>query len=174
MKSELLYINEDNEVVISAELLSIDIFDKIWNGNDNVVSRKKIALVFYIGSMDKKNPFRLYEKKDRINEACKLLGIGIDKEVEEALRIYIGATKTLGKDFLRSAINNIYKLMEHLNGIDLDERDSIGKLIHNPKQYADILKGQTKVLKDLEDALKMVDSEMEGSNLRGGAKQEIL
>jgi hypothetical protein len=179
----LFKINEFNKVVYSEKVMGISAFFKLWNRDttdDKEQALNEITFIYFIVSMNKDNPFRDYGRVERVkaaSDACFGTQIDYKKDavMTDAISTMLNLEKSATKDYLRDTISNIDKLRKFLTGVNLDERDANNKLIHNPKQYSDILKSQTDLLKGLKEALRMVDEEEddEETKIRGGAKREL-
>ncbi len=179
----LLKVDEDGNVNYDNNILGFEAFLNLWQ-RDKTTNKeeaiKEIAFVYFITSMNSDNQFREYGSTERIEVVSKIIfgkqvDYSKDEVISRAIETMLELDKSFAKDFLRSTIGRVDKLKSHLDDIDLDERDNNGKLIHNAKQYHDILVKQIDLIKSLKEAVKMVDSEdvSEDGKIRGDARREL-
>jgi len=179
----LIKVNSKGKIEFDDKLLGVDAFFQIWDRDESEnkeMAIKEISFVYFITSMNPDNSFREYHKNERVKVVADLVfGYSVDyrddKVINNAVNSMITLDKSHTKEFLRDIINNIGKLRNFLTAVDLDERDLNGKLIHNPKQYSDILSKQTELLKSLKGAIDMVDEEsnLSENKLRGDVRKEL-
>jgi len=179
----LIKLDEDGNVAYDNKLLTFDAFLTLWQ-RDKTPNKeeaiKEISFVYLITSMNEDNQFREYGSAERIRVVSKVVfgkqvDYSKDADISKAIETMLELDKSFSKDYLRSTIGRVDKLKSHLDDIDLNERDNNGKLVHNAKQYHDILVKQIDLIKSLKEAIKMVDSEGIDSDakIRGNARREL-
>lgn len=181
--NKLLYIDDKGELKITEYGLAIREFSDIWN-RDKSENRgkaiKDISFCWFCISMSSNNPYREYNRKERIERVMDAVYGGAIDYASDALLVKAVERmrefdKSLAKDFLRTTINSLYKEKEFLSGANLDERDGNGKLIHNIKQYNDLVKGMADTLKSLSELTKMIENDELNyqSKIRGDGRREF-
>jgi len=183
MSNKLFKFDVHNNLEFSEFALGVGAFYDLWHrdlSDTKEKAVKEMTFVYCIASMNPDNPFREYPSNERVKLASDLVfgkevSYKNDKIMTKAILSLIEVEKSFARDFLRGVITNIGKLKNHLNAIDLNERDVNGKPIHNIKQYSDTLSKQTDLLKSMQEAIKAVDAEVasEEAKIRGDARGEV-
>lgn len=176
------YDTNIKDVSFKAEALTISAFKNIWDRDESEnkeQAKGELAFCYFVVSMSPANPYREYSKKERIKNVIEDLykknPINVtDPYIIDAIEQMKKYESSAEKNFLRTAFNSLDNLREYLETVDLGERDNNDRLVHNPKQYNDILNSAASTLEALQKSKLMVDkAEIDLSNkIRGEGKEE--
>jgi len=181
---ELFELGENGLVKFSPEAIAIKEFKAIYDADTSISKSKswlKLTAAFFIASVTFKNPYKGYDRDERIELVAKDI-LNKDYEdvvndnllMEAAAKVYEIEETSLAKSSLRSALKGLSKLRVYIDDADLTETDTAGKLIHDAKKYQSIIKDMVETTKAIDAALKEVRKEEEGdeNRLRGGGVDE--
>lgn len=178
MKRHILQIDgEDIFAEPTPYCREIECLARILDRDDSegkVVARKELAYVYHM--IDPMSPymdgFTEEEREEQLpDDLFPDEDWEPDQAVQDAMTWYEEVNLTEKQRVLRSAIRSIQELRNHLDTVDLDERDENGKPIWKPKDHIRVLKDMGSVIDGLEDIEEAVEREQaEDGAIRGGAE----
>jgi len=169
-------------ITINPILLSIDEFEKIWKRDKTKDKRKARKEFIYIYGMVSNELDNIWKDYANLSEREKIIISDLfnkttwvpDRLVIKALEKYKARyPKTPSEILLESAMKSMIKVKDFMDDLDLNERDSQGRLIHNPKTILDTAKQSVKVYMDIKEVIDKIQSNKELANdkLRGGSEE---
>lgn len=180
-----LFEFDGQNITINPILLSIVEFEKIWKrdkSKDKSKARKEIIFIYGMTSNAKDNIWKDYLRlKERENIIIEdLFGDTVwvpDRLVEKAIEKFKQRySKNAAELLLETSMLSMLKVKEFLDTIDLNERDSQGRLIHNPKIILDTAKQSVKTYLDIEDVITKINNnkQLSKDRLRGGSDEGLF
>lgn len=175
-----LFKFEAYNVVVSEEALSLKPFKALWARDKSATKRKAIEELSYIYFMcDPRSDYQylidIEERSDSVKE-----GLGLSKEwkpdkpIQEAMDFYnkFKSTSALLLEDTRTAID---KVRDFLKTMDLNAVDDKGKPLYTINTITSTIKLIPQLIKDLDEAEKVINSEMrEQGSTRGQKSKSIM
>ena len=177
----VLYIDDDGGVKISEYGLSLEPLANLWRRDTSKHKErayKEISFIVFPTSMSRKNPYREYPKKERIDALNKDIFNGEadlgDALLADAIKFVVERTRSLSKEHLSNAIEALNNIGKYIKSVDLTATDDSGKPIYNVKQYQEVAQRTAKDVQNLIELRKLVDAEdSDKSTIRAGGEQEL-
>lgn len=159
---------EDNIVKPTPEALLIPVFKKLWDRDKSKhkdTALNEFALVYFMCSPKKSNPYWEYEEVERERHIINELFDGdyeIGYEVGEALSWYKRKLRqgSVSFRYYEKAKETLEKLIDYFDSVDFDERDERGRPIFTAKEVIDAVSKAPDVLKSVEGLKKKVLQEL--------------
>ena len=181
-----LFEFDGQHISVNPILLSIKPFEQIWKRDKSKIKEKARKELIYIYGMVSTNDDNIWKdyvdlkkREDIIIE--DLFGKNSDwtpdRLVLEAIDKYRARyPKTPAEMLLETAMKAMMKVKDHLDSIDLNERDNQGRLIHNPKIVLDVGKMTVKTYMEIEDAIEKIkaNKKLNADKIRGGSEEGIF
>jgi len=169
-------------ITVNPILLSITEFEKIWKRDKSKDKRKARKEFIYIYGMVSNEIDNIWKDYANLSKREKIIIDDLfnketwvpDRLVTQALEKYKARyPKTPSEILLESAMKSMIKVKDFMDELDLNERDTQGRLIHNPKTILDTAKQSVKVYMDIKEVIDKIQSNKELNNdkLRGGAEE---
>lgn len=160
-----LFKYEGYKIVISEEAFAIKVFRQIWNRDKTVNKDKALSELGYIYFMeDPRSDYQyIIDEEDRSKAIIEAEGLSKnwkpDKLVKEAMVYYssIKTTSSLLLEDLRATIDNIRRSLKTFSFENLEEKDRVNAI----KNVASTIATLPKLIKDLNDTEKLINSEMQ-------------
>ena len=160
-----LFKYEGYKIVISEEAFAIKVFRQIWNRDKTVNKDKALSELGYIYFMeDPRSDYQyIIDEEDRSKAIIEAEGLSKnwkpDKLVKEAMNYYssIKTTSSLLLEDLRATIDNIRRSLKTFSFENLEEKDRVNAI----KSVASTIATLPKLIKDLNDTEKLINSEMQ-------------
>lgn len=160
-----LFKYEGYKVVVSEEAFAIKVFRQIWNRDKTVNKDKALSELGYIYFMeDPRSDYQyIIDEEDRSKAIIEAEGLSKnwkpDKLVKEAMAYYssIKTTSSLLLEDLRATIDNIRRSLKTFSFENLEEKDRVNAI----KNVASTIATLPKLIKDLNDTEKLINSEMQ-------------
>ena len=175
----LFELNDNNEVIIEPQAFLIAPFKTIHDRDKSPkknISKKEIAFVWFFS--DFKSDFNILEdeaiKIKEIKDALELPATWQpDNLIREAIDYYNRYSKTEATILLEKARNAVRKISTYLEDVDLTKIDKSGKLLHNPKIIADLIKVVPTLAESLIQAEQKVKEELDrlGGDMKGNKEK---
>ncbi len=170
-------IDAMGRVEFSPQLLAIKEFNDLWEDRlpDSDKAFKEMALIFFF--VDMRSPYIIHDEENRWTEILQDVMPDIkkwepDSLIDDCIIKYRELTRTPSTDAYESALDSQREINKFLRGVDLNERDDKGKLVHNVKQIQDMQKAIPATIKSLQDAKRLVVTEMnEDLELQAGREK---
>lgn len=142
---EIEFVSEEVKLVPEMQALLSLKYNKQKGDNEG---RKKFRALQELRYMylaySPKSPYRDYTTKERIEEAKQDCNFPADWEESTELKFliqkFIKGSQSTSARSLSTTKKFLEKFEEHLNGLDLGERNLHGAVIHDPKKIMDTLK----------------------------------
>lgn len=176
-----LFKYEGYKVYISEEAYALKPFRQIWNKDRSVGKDKAIMELSYIYFMcDPRSDYQyIVDEEDRSKAIIESEGLDEkwkpDKQVTEAMEFYksFKSTSALLLEDTRIAIDKVRTFLKNVN---LDDRDDKGKPIYTINTITSTIKLIPQLIKDLDEAEKVISSEMreQGGKVRGQKSKSLM
>ena len=167
---EWLKINEEGEIELtSKEIGLVPELKALYNLNYNKQPkdqdgrkrfRAKAELVYLFLAYSPKSPYSDYSTLDRIEQAKLDAGLTGDWEESTELKLLINkfekGSQNKAARALKTVENFLEKFENHLNRIDLDERNNSGSIVHDPAKILSTLKQLPDYLQTLQELERQV------------------
>jgi len=174
----ILQMKSDYTLDIAPEAMTIEVFSKIFKrdkSKDKDIALKELSYIWFMS--DIKSDFFIHSDDIRHEEILKVINLPkawkADSLIVDAIDFY-KSRKSISQVLLEDAYAGIHKLSKYVRNIDLTEEDDNGKLKHDAKKLADIIK----TIPDLVDALKTAEQSIikEEKEAKGfvGSRQKNL
>lgn len=173
-------INIDNyELKVADEALLVKPIRDLFNEDDSFKKEEFYKQMSYLYFMiDPRSSYNyIVDEKERSEAIIEQEGLKKtfkpNKTLKEAMKVYAKLVKTASSELLNDSIVTITKVREVLKGIDfnqLEEKDKVPAL----KNAASIVAMIPKMVKDLTDAEKAVNREIEESGRARGGNRKTL
>ena len=176
-----LFTIEEFEPRLSDEALLIEEFKILHSlnynkqpgdtqGRDRKRALQECRYLFHM--YDYRSEFSEYEEKDRqieaLNAAALPLDYEISKELKDCIDIFVSMQETRMLKTLKTAETTLDKLRAYYDGVNFNEKDKNGNLVHKPKDIMASISDLGNVNKKLADLTKRVKQELkETETLRG-------
>jgi len=168
----LLELDDNGEIIISAETLLVPEFKVLWD-RDQVASIKLLKFIWFY--CDTKSPCSTFEASLRLSESILNSELEVDytpdREVLQAIAKY-ESYDSIATRMLKSTYRACNELINYFNTVDLTQLDprsgkpiySAKELQGNIKQTADLLSG----LRKLEEQVR--SEQLNQATMRGGGE----
>lgn len=170
---------KDYKLTISPMAYSLVPFKKLWDRDKSKGKSRAVSELSYIYFMChyKSDYSDIVDIEERHNEVVKgVMGRGVkfnpDKLVMEAMKFFESRQDTLLMRMFKVATIGLGKIEKYIKEIELDEKDSHGKPIHNITHLKNIVKELADMAESINDLEKKAKAElMETSNAKGNKKK---
>lgn len=166
-------------VHISEEALSLKPFKALWTRDKTSTKGKAIEELSYVYFMcDPRSDYQyLVDIEERSSSVKEGLGLPKtwkpDKQIQEAMKFYdsFKSTSALLLEDTRTAID---KVREFLKNVDLNALDDKGKPLYTINSITSTIKMIPQLIKDLDEAEKIINSEMREQGITRGQKSKSI
>lgn len=175
----LFEINENNEVIVEPQTWLLKPFKAIYDrdkSKDKFIAKKEIAYIWFF--TDYKSDFNILDddeaKYKEIKAALELPDTWkADKIILTAISYYADYSKTEASILLEKARKAVRKISTYLEDLDLTATDKSGKMVHNPKIIADLIRIVPTLAESLIEAEKKVQEELDelGGAMKGSKEK---
>jgi hypothetical protein len=175
-----LFKFEGYKLQISEEALALKPFKVLWNRDKSSAKTKAIVELSYIYFMeDPRSDYQyLIDREDRDKAIKEGEGLDLnwkpDDKVQEAMKFYASfkSTSALLLEDTRAVIDNVRKSLREFSFEDMDDKDRVNAI----KSVASTIATIPKLIKDLDEAEKAVNSEMRdmGGKVKGQKSKSLL
>jgi len=167
-------------------LLSIPEFEKLWNRDKTKDKRKARKELIYIYGMLSNEPDNIWKDFTDLSKRENIIIADLfgessnwvpDRVLNAAFNKYKDRyPKEPSETLLETLMASMMKLKDWIDTIDLDERDSNGRLIHNPKILVELSTQALKKYMEIEEAIEKIKSNkrLKTDKLRGGADEGMF
>lgn len=171
---------ENYQIVFDEELLLLKPFRQLYKSDKNRDKRgfmDFLTIVYY--TYDPRSDYSYIVEEDaRLKEVCITNGLEIPKFTDLqkiCIELYKKLTTTISQELLRSTKIAIDKVRTFLETIDLTATDDKGKPIYTINSVTTAIKQIPQLAKDVMDAEKAVEKELEDmGTARGGNSSKSL
>lgn len=175
---DLFEFNEDYEVVVSPQVLTILPFKKVMDKyKDKWLGIVELSYIHTLLSPTSEFAHIRNEeerKKDILESLTDSNKLKLDTITDQAIQFYKDHNYTTTSLYLDATLNALDKLSKYYDDIDFTERDSKNNLVYDPKKVVDTIKESPKLMgaiKELREVIKK-EQEME-SGIRGSGTKGI-
>lgn len=173
-----LFELKDFSLTFSPQALALKPFKDLWEADKSKDKHKAIMELSYVYFFaDGRSDFiDILDLETRTEEIKISLSLPKDWKpsplVEAAIKFYLEREDTVANRLLQAGIKGAEKIADFINGIDLNERDDKGKMVHNTKQIQSTIEALPKTVKSLIEAQKEVKKEKETKSGARGSQQK--
>lgn len=173
-----LFELKDFSLSFAPQTLAIDTFKAIIDRDktkDKSIAIKEMSFIYFFA--DDRSDFKSFIDDNERTEEIKL-ALSIDhkwkpdKQILEAIDFYIKMEETVGSRLLNSCLIAADKMGKFLEGINFQEEDEKGKLVHNVKQVNDTIRQIPLTIKSLLEAQREIKKEKDAKSGARGSIQK--
>ena len=151
----LIELTNEGTITIHPEIAGIKAYSDIWerdNSKGKHIAIKELSYIWYLCSMDKRNPYKEYvDPKDReLRIITDVFGEGTswkpDKLLVLAKSQFIKNNYTFNAQYLKSALSAAEKTKGYFDNVDYDEVSPTGTYKYKVKEVISALKETSNII----------------------------
>lgn len=176
---KLFELNDNYEVGFEPELFLIKAFKDLRKSreDDTGLLLKELGFVYFFCDMNSDFQYAANEK-ERETDVKALLGLDDkwrpDNRVMECMRVYEQLNQSVSSNLLKSVYIAVDKVREHLETINLKERDKSNKPVYNQKDIIASIKQIPDLLKSIRAAeTEFIMNREQGGRLKGNKEKTV-